>query len=150
MQAIPSPEELEASGAVIGEIRIVIGDVFDTSVEGESGWLYRTANKLHINTRESVVRDQLLFKPGQPYRHRVVLETERLLRANDGFARRTQRSIGRLSSIQAPLFASRSILQPPLSRLTTIVTARVGVGISVGTIVGVGSTRVHLLPVPSS
>jgi outer membrane protein assembly factor BamA len=81
--AIPLPAELEASGAVIGEIRIVVGDVFDTSVEGEDGWLYRTANKLHIETRESVVRDQLLFKAGEPYRHRLILETERLLRAND-------------------------------------------------------------------
>jgi outer membrane protein assembly factor BamA len=82
-QPIPSPAELEARGTIIGEIRIVVGDVFDTSLEGENAWLYRTANKLHINTRESVVRDQLLFKSGEPYRHRVVLETERLLRAND-------------------------------------------------------------------
>lgn len=82
-QPIPSPAELEASGAVIGEIRVVVGDVFDTSLPGEGGWMYRTANKLHINTRGSVVRDQLLFKPGQPYDHRLVLETERLLRAND-------------------------------------------------------------------
>ncbi len=80
---IPSSQELEARGAVIGEIRVMIGDVFDTGIEGEDGWLYRTANKLHIETRESVVRDQLLFKPGEPYRHRVVLETERLLRGND-------------------------------------------------------------------
>jgi outer membrane protein assembly factor BamA len=82
-QPIPSPAELEARGTIIGEIRIVVGDVFDTSLEGENAWLYRTANKLHINTRESVVRDQLLFKSGESYRHRVVLETERLLRAND-------------------------------------------------------------------
>lgn len=82
-QPIPDPAELEARGAVIGEIRIAVGDVFDTSVEGENAWLYRTANKLHIETRASVIRDQLLFKPGQPYRHRLVLETERLLRAND-------------------------------------------------------------------
>jgi len=79
---IPSSQELEARGAVIGDIRIVIGDVFDTSIEGETAWLYRTANKLHINTRESVVRDQLLFKPGEPYRERLVRETERMLRAN--------------------------------------------------------------------
>jgi len=79
---IPSSQELEARGAIIGEIRIVIGDVFDTSIEGEDAWLYRTANRLHINTRESVVRDQLLFKPGEPYRDRLVRETERLLRAN--------------------------------------------------------------------
>jgi hypothetical protein len=80
---VPAGEELEARGAVIGEVRIRVGDVFDTSVEGEDGWLYRTANKLHIETRERVVRDQLLFQSGEPYRHRVVLETERLLRAND-------------------------------------------------------------------
>jgi outer membrane protein assembly factor BamA len=83
VQPIPSPAELEARGAVIGEIHVVVGDVFDTGVEGEDGWLYRTANKLHIETRDSVVRDQLLFKPGEPYRARLVAETERLLRAND-------------------------------------------------------------------
>src|SRR5512137_1801044 len=81
--AIPSSAELEARGAVIGEVHIKVGDVFDTSIEGEDGWLYRTANKLHINTREQVVRDHLLFKTGEPYDDRVVRETERLLRAND-------------------------------------------------------------------
>jgi hypothetical protein len=82
-QPIPSPAELEARGAVIGEIRVVVGDVFDTSVEGEDAWLYRTANRLHIETRNEVVRDQLLFEPGEPYRQRLVAETERLLRANN-------------------------------------------------------------------
>jgi len=37
--AIPSPEELEAAGAVIGTVTIVVGDVFATRVEGEGGWL---------------------------------------------------------------------------------------------------------------
>jgi outer membrane protein assembly factor BamA len=81
--SIPEPEVLEAEGAVIGEISIVIGDVFDTRIKGERSWLYRTANKLHIETRESTVRDQLLFKPGEPYRERLIEETERLLREND-------------------------------------------------------------------
>lgn len=81
--ALPSPEELEASGAVIGEVRIVVGDVFDTSVEGEDGWLYRAANKLHIDTRPRIIRDQLLFKPGDPYDARVIEETERILRGNE-------------------------------------------------------------------
>jgi hypothetical protein len=78
---IPSPAELEAQGAVIGEIHIAVGDVFDTTVDGEDGWLYRTANKLHINTKPSVVRGQLLFKTGDPYRQRLIDETERILRA---------------------------------------------------------------------
>ena len=73
--SLPAPEELEADGAVIGEIRITVGDIFDTSIPGERAWLYRTANKLHIETREETIRDQLLFKPGEPYRARVIDET---------------------------------------------------------------------------
>lgn len=79
---LPAPDALEAEGAVIGEIRIVVGDIFDTRIPGERAWLYRTANKLHIETREDTIRDQLLFKPGEKYRARAVEETERLLRAN--------------------------------------------------------------------
>jgi hypothetical protein len=80
---IPAPAELEAAGAVIGSIKIVVGDVFDTRVHGEGGWLYRTANHLHIQTRPSVIRRQLLFTEGDPYDHRLVEETERILRARD-------------------------------------------------------------------
>lgn len=80
---IPAGPELEAAGAVIGKVHIVNGDVFDPSLPGESGWLYRTANKLHINTRREVLREQLLFVTGDRYVHRVVRETERILRAND-------------------------------------------------------------------
>jgi hypothetical protein len=81
-ESLPAPDALEAEGAVIGEIRIAIGDIFDTHIPGERAWLYRTANKLHIQTREQTIREQLLFKAGEPYRARVIDETERLLRAN--------------------------------------------------------------------
>jgi hypothetical protein len=81
--AVPTAEELESLGAVIGRIRVVPGEIFDTSIPGESGWLYRTANKLHISTRPSIVRKQLLFASGEPYRKRLIEETERLLRSND-------------------------------------------------------------------
>ena len=80
---IPSPQELEARGATIGEIHIAVGDIFDPTIHGEDGWLYRTANKLHINTRPSVIRKQLLFESGDPYSHRLVQETERILREQD-------------------------------------------------------------------
>ena len=82
-EPIPSPQDLEAQGAVIGEIHIAVGDIFDPTIKGEDGWLYRTANKLHINTRPSVIRDQLLFKSGERYQHRLIQETERILRDND-------------------------------------------------------------------
>ena len=55
-RVIPSPSELEAQGAVIGRIVVVTDDVFDPSIPGESGWLYRTANRLHVNTRPSRCR----------------------------------------------------------------------------------------------
>jgi hemolysin activation/secretion protein len=82
-QPVPAPEELEARGAVIGDVRIVVGDVFDTSIHGESGWLYRTANRLHVETRPKVIRGQLLFASGEPFSQRLLLETERILRANE-------------------------------------------------------------------
>jgi hypothetical protein len=81
--AFPTPQELEAQGAVIGKISVTPNDIFDTSIPGESGWLYRTANKLHINTRASVIRGQLMFKTGDPYNARLVQENERILRSND-------------------------------------------------------------------
>jgi hypothetical protein len=80
---IPTPQELEANGAVIGSIVVQPDEIFDTSLPGERSWLYRTANKLHIRTRPSVIRKQLLFKPGDPFRVRIIEETERLLRAHD-------------------------------------------------------------------
>jgi hypothetical protein len=81
--AMPSPQELEAQGAVIGRIIVTPNDIFDTSIPAEHGWLYRAANKLHINTRPAVIRGQLLFKTGDPYDARLVQENERLLRNND-------------------------------------------------------------------
>lgn len=67
---------------MIGRITVKPGDIFDPEIKGEDGWLYRTADRLHINTRAAVVRDQLLFKSGEPYRDRLLRETERILRAN--------------------------------------------------------------------
>jgi hypothetical protein len=76
---IPSFAELEAAGAVIGEVRIAARDIFDLSDERENGWLYRGANALHIQTREWVVRRQVLFKPGERVSVRLIEETERLM-----------------------------------------------------------------------
>jgi len=81
--AIPTGAELEAAGAVIGRITLVPGDIFDPNIPGERGWAYRAADKLHISTRPAVLRQQLLFKTGEPYSHRLAKETERILRSND-------------------------------------------------------------------
>lgn len=80
--ALPGWAALEAAGARIGEIRIVSGDIFDLTDPKEDKWLFRAANRLHIQTRPSVIERQLLFKPGDRLSVRVLEETERLLRGN--------------------------------------------------------------------
>jgi hypothetical protein len=76
------PSKNSKRPAPIGRIIVQPEDVFDESLPGESGWLYRTANKIHIHTKPSVVRKQLLFKTGEPFRARLIEETERILREN--------------------------------------------------------------------
>ena len=72
--------QLEAAGARIGEIRILNLDIFDLDDPEENNWLFRTANKLHIQTRQSVIARALLFKSGDRVVARAIEETERLLR----------------------------------------------------------------------
>lgn len=67
---------------VIGEIRISAEDIFDTSDPAEDTWLFRWANRLHIQTRPEVIRRALLFKSGDALSARLIDETERLLRAS--------------------------------------------------------------------
>jgi hypothetical protein len=81
--ALPSFAELEAAGAVIGEVRIDTQDIFDLDDPSENSTFYRLANQLHIRTRSSVIRRALLFRSGERVSWRVIEETERVLRAND-------------------------------------------------------------------
>lgn len=77
----PTFAELEAAGATIREIRVDTQDIFDLDDPKENNALFRTANRLHIITRPSVIARQLLFKAGEPVSVRLIEETERLLRA---------------------------------------------------------------------
>jgi len=77
---VPSWSELAAHGAVIGAISVHVENIFNPYDPKESAWLYRTANALHMRTREHVVRTQLLFKTGDTVQPRRVAETERILR----------------------------------------------------------------------
>jgi outer membrane protein assembly factor BamA len=79
---LPSLAELQAAGAVIGEIRINVQNVFDPDEPKESGTFYRLVNILHIKTRPSVVERSLLFKRGDLLSVQRIEETERLLRTN--------------------------------------------------------------------
>jgi outer membrane protein assembly factor BamA len=78
---IPGFAELEAQGAVIGNIRVVTHNIFDLEDERENNALYRAANAIHIQTRPGVVERQLLFKSGERVSVHAIEETERLLRS---------------------------------------------------------------------
>jgi len=69
-----------AHPSLIGSITLDCHSVFDTSVPPENGSLYQMANGLHWNTREAVIRHELLFMVGDSYDSLLVQETERNLR----------------------------------------------------------------------
>ncbi len=79
---LPTWAQLQAGGAVIGEVRINAQDIFDLNDPRESGALYRLANALHIKTRPGVIERSLLFKRGDLLLVQRIEESERLLRSN--------------------------------------------------------------------
>ncbi|HKH44633.1 MAG TPA: POTRA domain-containing protein, partial [Thermoanaerobaculia bacterium] len=80
--SVPPDAALESNGAVIGDVVLRVGDVFDPSDPKENHLLFRLANKLHRNTRDEVIEQQLLFRPGDRYSRHLLDESERLLRQN--------------------------------------------------------------------
>ncbi len=64
----------------VGSINIDAGNIFDLSKKRERRFLHRAANKLHVTTRVSVIRDQLLFSEGNLFAANKLAETERNLR----------------------------------------------------------------------
>lgn len=81
----PSPdhEALQAQlppGVKIRSIRYRRFSVFDLEDPREDGLVYRWANDFHSETREWVLRDQLLLAEGDVYEPRRAEESERILR----------------------------------------------------------------------
>jgi outer membrane protein assembly factor BamA len=79
---VPKDEELEAAGAIIGDIVLEKRNIFDLSDPKEDKWLYRWANRLHVVTRDHVIRNQVLFEGGDAFSGRMLEETERIVRSN--------------------------------------------------------------------
>jgi predicted DNA-binding transcriptional regulator AlpA len=78
---IPSDEELERMGAIIGEITFNLQNIFATDTPEENKSFFRLANQLHIKTLQATVEQQLLFQRGDLYAHKKLAESERLLRS---------------------------------------------------------------------
>lgn len=75
-----SPDD--TTDLVIHEIHVANGDVFDLEDPRHDGFIHRLMNRLHIETAETVVRQQLLFSEGDVASADALAETGRYLRAN--------------------------------------------------------------------
>ncbi|TDI47099.1 MAG: hypothetical protein E2P02_03695 [Acidobacteria bacterium] len=71
----------EAPTPTIATIEIYVEDVFEDNGRTSDVWPYRAANRLHIKTRESIIRQELLFAVGDSLDMEAVAQTERNLRA---------------------------------------------------------------------
>lgn len=78
--SLPDAATLLAAHAVVGTITIKPHQIFDLNDPHENGVLYRLADRIHIRSRQSDIRAQLLFRSGDPYDPRLLAETERNLR----------------------------------------------------------------------
>ncbi|NJN51651.1 MAG: hypothetical protein HC809_07580 [Gammaproteobacteria bacterium] len=65
----------------VGVLRIVRQPIFDRANPKENAWLYRAADAVHADTRESVIRDVISFSEGGRVRVADLIESERILRA---------------------------------------------------------------------
>lgn len=70
-------------GKTIRSIRYESRDIFDESIPEENNWLFRSLNRLHVNTREDVIATQLLFAEGEPLDTDLVHESARILRSRN-------------------------------------------------------------------
>jgi hypothetical protein len=77
----PNPgQQSSYEGYVVNKITIITSNVFNPNIPAENGFIGNVGNKVHIVTRESVIRNELLFAEGDPYDKHLVEETARNLR----------------------------------------------------------------------
>jgi hypothetical protein len=72
---------LNTEGLPIARIDIQPKNIFDPLPEGRLRPILNLVNRLHIRTRASTVREQLLFESGDPWTDRIGHETARNLRS---------------------------------------------------------------------
>ncbi len=95
----PAAAEDEGEGegeepATVGGVSVETNDPFDLNdpkldddfIDKTFFWVYELANLIHVQTREHVLRRELLLAPGDPFDPALVEETERNIRAIDFIA----------------------------------------------------------------
>jgi hypothetical protein len=71
-------------GSVVSEIFVDNGSVFEVGsddLDRRFNWAYRAANRMHVRTREEVIRRELLFRVGDCYVPALLGDSERILRS---------------------------------------------------------------------
>ena len=74
-----SAQEVAPQSAIIDTIIIKRDNVFNEEEAASSG-IFRVMNKIHVTTKEFVIRDYLQFEAGEPFDSASVAESERQLR----------------------------------------------------------------------
>jgi outer membrane protein assembly factor BamA len=77
---IPPLSTLIHDGARIGAVQLRTRDLFDVAGSDDDTTLARIANRLHIQTRDRVIAQQLLVHPGDRFDPRLLEESARILR----------------------------------------------------------------------
>jgi len=79
LAAAASAQEVAPQAAIIDTIIIERDNVFNEEEAASSG-IFRFMNKIHVTTKEFVIRDYLQFEAGEPFDSASVAESERQLR----------------------------------------------------------------------
>ena len=68
----------EFEGKIIRNVIVKLKDIFD---DNEEGFIYRQANSLKINTKEKVIKREVLLKEGSVFNQSLLEQSERNLRS---------------------------------------------------------------------
>ncbi len=66
---------------LVGKINIITNNIFDLKKPKENKLIHRLANKVHIQTKTSVINNLLLFSEGDNFNPKKIAESERNLRS---------------------------------------------------------------------
>ena len=69
-------------GMQIGTLTYKVLPIFNERDDDEDNWIFRLANKLHIDTRHTTLKKQMIISPGETLESHRLQENERILRSN--------------------------------------------------------------------
>jgi hypothetical protein len=95
----PARPIVAIEGLPIREVLIEPHEIFDPVPRGRFSWVYEFANRAHMRTRASTIRQQLLFAPGDRWNAERAAESARQLRSLDFLTPESIRAVPRGGSV---------------------------------------------------